>query len=417
MVAAAERTATPAPELLALRSAAAVRERCSLVYRWVADGRSAHFSLNERRMDDVAALVAETTRKTYPDLRVPYHSRWRHFAPDGVDRWEVLAATFGVNSLERARRAVDLATVSVLLDAGAGDAWRYREPATGKVFARSEGLAVASLDMFAAGLFSSEPSERFRVDHAGLLRIDAATLARGMQVDPGNPLPGLAQRAELLNRLGAALANHTDYFGRAIARPGRLVDYFLGTVRDNRVAAPAVLAVLLDAFSEIWPSGLTVDGVALGDAGRHPAARMDDRSDGIVPFHKLSQWLTYSLLEPLETAGLAVVDIDSLTGLAEYRNGGLFVDLGVIVPRKSLDPSRHYDVASEFIVEWRALTVVLLDRLLDRVRAQLGVSAAQLPLASMLQGGTWTAGRAVAARLRPPQGPPPFAIAADGTVF
>jgi len=407
----------PPPELLALRSAAAVRARCDLVYRFIADGKSAHFRLDDARMDDVAALVAETTRKAYPDLRVPYHSRWRHFAPDGVDRWDALAARFDVNSLERARRAVDLATVSVLLDAGAGDAWRYREPASGKIFSRSEGLAVASLDMFAAGLFSSEPSEPFRVDAAALQRLDAAALSQGMQVDAGNPLPGLAQRAELLNRLGAALASHTDYFGRALARPGRLVDYFLGTVRDNRVSAPAVLAVLLDAMSEIWPSGLTVDGVALGDAGRHPAAQGDGRSGGIVPFHKLSQWLTYSLLEPLETAGLAVADIDGLTGLAEYRNGGLFVDFGVIVPRAKLDPAQRHDVASEFIVEWRALTVALLDRLLDPVRRKLGVSAEVLPLASMLQGGTWTAGRAVAARLRPPQGPPPFAIAGDGTVF
>ena len=407
----------PPPELLALRSAAAVRARCDRVYRHVADGKSVHLKLDEQRMDDVAALVADTTRKAYPDLRVPYHSRWRHFSPDGVDRWEALAATFGVSSLERARRAVDLATVSVLLDAGAGDVWRYREPATGKVFARSEGLAVASLDMFAAGLFSSEPSEPFRVDSAALQRLEASALERGMQADAGNPLPGLAQRAEVLNRLGAALASHTDYFGRALARPGRLVDYFLGTVRDHRVSAPAVLAVLLDALSEIWPSGLTVDGVALGDAGRHPAARADDRSDGIVPFHKLSQWLTYSLLEPLETAGLAVGDIDGLTGLAEYRNGGLFVDIGVIVPRGQLEPAQRHDVTSEFIVEWRALTVALLDRLLDLVRQKLGVSAAALPLASMLQGGTWTAGRAVAARLRPPQGPPPFAIATGGTVF
>ena len=407
----------PPPELLALRSAAAVRARCDLVYQWVAAGKSAHVTLDERRMDDVAALVAETTRKTYPDLRVPYHSRWRHFAPDGVDRWDVLASRFDVSSLERARRAVDLATVSVLLDAGAGDAWRYREPATGKTFARSEGLAVASLDMFAAGVFSSEPSEPFRVDSVALQRLDAATLARGMQADAGNPLPGLEHRAELLNRLGAALAGHTDYFGRALARPGRLVDYFLGTVRDNRVAAPAVLAVLLDALSEIWPSGLTADGLALGDAGRHPAARGEGRSDGIVPFHKLSQWLTYSLLEPLETVGLAIAEIDGLTGLAEYRNGGLFIDLGVVVPRRPLDPAQRHDVASEFIVEWRALTVALLDRLLDRVRRQLDVPAAALPLASMLQGGTWTAGRTVAARLRPPQGPPPFAIAADGTVF
>ena len=45
-----------------------------------------------------------------------------------------------------------------------------------------------------------------------------------------------------------------------------------------------------------------------------------------MPLHKLSQWLAYSLIEPLQRAGIAVTDIDGLTGLAEYRNGGLFID-------------------------------------------------------------------------------------------
>jgi hypothetical protein len=45
--------------------------------------------------------------------------------------------------------------VSVLLDAGAGNAWAYTENG-GEKFGRSEGLAIASLDMFLAGFFSSD---------------------------------------------------------------------------------------------------------------------------------------------------------------------------------------------------------------------------------------------------------------------
>src|SRR5262249_13933817 len=149
----------------------------------------------------------------------------------------------------------------------------------------------------------------------------------------------------------------------------------LGVYGDRRVPAAKVLAVLLDGLSEIWPSGLTVNGVPLGDAGRHRAVRTDDATDQIVPFHKLSQWLTYSLLEPLETAGLTVEQLDELTALPEYRNGGLLVDLGVIRPRSPIDPSVRHDVASEFIVEWRALTVALMDSLLDLVRKELRVGA------------------------------------------
>src|SRR6516164_5183748 len=137
-----------AVQIAALRSAAAVRERCAMVHRFVADGHSSHFTVDEARLEDVADYVAQVTREAYPGLDIPYHSRWRHFSVGGRDRWRELAASVRAHPMERARMAIDLVTVSVLLDAGAGDAWRYREPATGLSFSRSEGLAVASLDMF-----------------------------------------------------------------------------------------------------------------------------------------------------------------------------------------------------------------------------------------------------------------------------
>jgi hypothetical protein len=402
-----------ADELTKLRSAAAVRERCGMVYRWVADGRSPHFTLDESRLPAVAAYVGEVTRADYPDLRIPYHSRWRHFSVGGVDRWGELASGLEVEAIERARIAVDLATVSVLLDAGAGDAWTYREGE--RSFGRSEGLAVASIAMFRAGAFSSDPRTPSRVDHVALANIGAATLARHFQVDAKNPLVGLEGRSALLRRLGVALADRPDLFGRAPARPGNLVDHVLS--RDkNRIAAAAVLAALLDGLSPIWPSGLTLDGVPIGDAGRHPGARIGDATDHIVPFHKLSQWLTYSLLEPLETAGLKVERLNELTALPEYRNGGLLVDLGVIRPRIAIDPQVRHEVSSELVVEWRALTVVLMERLVDPVRAELGLDQS-FAMPHMLQGGTWTAGRKIARELRPPDGPSPIPIAADGTVF
>jgi hypothetical protein len=135
-----------------------------------------------------------------------------------------------------------------------------------------------------------------------------------------------------------------------------------------------------------------------------------------VPLHKLSQWLSYSLIEPLQDAGLEVTDIDGLTGLAEYRNGGLFVDLGVLVLKDPADLGRAHPVESPLVVGWRALTVALLDRMAPLVRARLGVSAEDFPLARMLQGGSWTAGRKVAAERRA-DGGPPLKVISDGTVF
>jgi len=135
-----------------------------------------------------------------------------------------------------------------------------------------------------------------------------------------------------------------------------------------------------------------------------------------VPFHKLSQWLAYSLIEPLEMAGLTVENLDELTGLPEYRNGGLFVDLGVIRPHAPIDPRRPHEVSSELVVEWRALTVTLLDRLVAPVREKLGLGA-DFAIPHLLQGGSWSAGREIARERRPPDGPSPIPVAADGTVF
>jgi hypothetical protein len=144
--------------------------------------------------------------------------------------------------------------------------------------------------------------------------------------------------------------------------------------------------------------------------------RTPDRTNGIVPFHKLSQWLTYSLIEPLAWAGITVQGINELTALAEYRNGGLLVDLGAIRLQPAIDALVPHDVQSGLVVEWRALTVALMDRLLERVRAMLALGPG-FTLPQMLQGGTWSAGRKIARALRPPDGPPPIVVRADGTVF
>src|SRR5258708_18125614 len=110
-------------------------------------------------------------------------------------------------------------------------------------------------------------------------------------------------------------------------------------------------------------------------------------------------------MEPIEGGGVTVIDVDGLTGLPEYRNGGLLIDMGVIVPRAPLDPAVPHEVASELIVEWRALTVALLDRLREATRRHLGL--ATFSISQLLQGGTWSAGRAVALERRPPHGLPP----------
>lgn len=398
-----------------LRDAATIRERCGHIAQAVAAGDSEHFTLDPSRLPVVGERVAALARQRFPRDRIPYHSRWRHFEAGAVNRAaELDVALAGCSEAQRARARIDLALVSVLLDAGAGADWRYAEAASGQHFSRSEGLGVASFRGFVAGRFSSDPGEPCRVDADALVALDADALAEMFQVRPDNPLVGLDGRAALLRRLGAALNERSAQFG-APARPGQLFDVLTrGGARS--VEAAQILRALLDAFSAIWPSGQQFDGTPVGDAWRHPLAGGWGPSAGWVPFHKLSQWLTYSLLEPFEWAGVAVGGLDALTGLPEYRNGGLLLDAGVIVPRDAGFAARRYTPADPWVIEWRALTVALLDRVAPLVRERLGMSAQQMPLACVLEAGTWLAGRQIAAERRAGGGPP-VDIDSDGTVF
>jgi hypothetical protein len=405
---------TPAAAIAWLRTPDAIRERCGLVLAAAEGGELAHFALDAARLDPTADYVVETIRANYPDLVIPYHSRWRHFSAGGHDR----AAAFGAGLApdERARTCFDLVVVSVLLDAGAGDAWRYREPATGETYGRSEGLALASLDLFHAGALSADPVRPLRADAEALIRLDERTLGAAFQVSGKNPLVGLAGRCRLLNRLGEALLARPEIFGTDRPRIGGLFDHLAGQAEDGRLPAAAILAAVLDGLGDIWPGGIELAGVKLGDVGRHAAAATDDLTSGLIPLHKLSQWLAYSLLEPLEAAGITVTGLDQLTALAEYRNGGLLMDLGVLRPKHDSVLGEMHPGGSEILVEWRALTVALIDRLAESIRAKLSLTSEQLPLAKVLEGGTWAAGRRIARELRPGGGPP-LRLISDGTLF
>ncbi|GGO88478.1 hypothetical protein GCM10011348_44030 [Marinobacterium nitratireducens] len=399
-----------------LRSPATIRERCSNILRAVEAGESGYFDLQLEKLDAVACQVEAVTRRQYPDLNIPYHSRWRHFEAGGVDRKAALDACLAhLDSAARARACIDLTLVSVLLDAGAGAQWRYREADSGKTFVRSEGLGVASFHGFMQGVFSSRRDDPYRVDAQALKRIQVADLAGLFQVSDANPLVGLEGRVQLLQRLGHCLSASPAVFG-AGGRPGCLFDLLTRNGQLGQLPAACVLQALLEHLSPIWLTGNRLNDEALGDCWRHPLAGGEGESAGWVPFHKLSQWLTYSLLEPFQWAGIRLTDLDGLTGLPEYRNGGLLLDMGVIVPRQADFFARQYSAADEAIIEWRALTVALIDRLAPAVRQKLQMSADEMPLACILEGGTWAAGREVARQLRE-GGTPPLLIASDGTVF
>jgi hypothetical protein len=398
-----------------LRSPIAIRERCSQLFALAQTNQLRYFKCDLTQLDAVADYVIQVMRTTYPDLQIPFHSRWRHFEVGGRARLQQFdRALADLSPLAKAQAKFDLVIPSVLLDAGAGDRWRYIEPATQQIWRRSEGLAVASFDLFNQGLFTSD--RPYQTDAEGLQQLTEATLAAGFQVTAQNPLVGLTGRWQLLQKLGQTLPQHPDLFGTNPPRPGHLVNYLLAQAEQGQLATNQVLQAILLGLGEIWADRTTWAGVNLGDVWPHSALAGDDPTAQLVPFHKLSQWLTYSLLEPLQELGLEITGLAALTGLPEYRNGGLCLDLGLLQVKDERILRSPQSPSAEAIVEWRALTVCALDQIAAAVRHQLNRSSEDLPLVKILQGGTWTAGRKIAAELRP-GGIPPIQIESDGTVF
>ncbi|MBU6256860.1 MAG: DUF1688 family protein [Burkholderiales bacterium] len=404
--------------LRGLHDPATIRRRCRAILAAVDDGVSPHFRIDRSGLPALADRVAALTRSRYPDLAVPLHSRWRHFEAGGIDRPRQLDALLaGRSAAEAARARFDLTLVSVLLDAGAGPAWSYAEPGSGLTLARSEGLGVASWHGFLGGRFSADPADPLRADAARLEVIGPGALRELFQAGGANPLVGLDGRAGLLARLGTVLRGEA---GSVTARPALIYDRLTDGGLRTEVSAADLLGELLRTLAPIWGGGSRIRGLPAGDvwphrwAGAATGGGEDGGTGGYVPFHKLSQWIAYSLVEPLQRSGVRVRGIEALTALPEYRNGGLLIDGGVVVPRAAHALQRPWRPGDEFVVEWRALTVALLDELAPLVRERL--DAPDLPLACILEGGTWAAGREIA-RERRRDGAPPLKIESDGTLF
>lgn len=116
----------------------------------------------------------------------------------------------------------------------------------------------------------------------------------------------------------------------------------------------------------------------------------------MVPMHKLMN---------IHFAGS-----DLLTGLPEYRNGGLLIDMGLMTLKEedlqrgieafrensqikgqpSVEVVPLFSADDDVIVEWRAATVGFLDELLLEVNSQLGLMGEdQLSLPQLLEAGSW----------------------------
>lgn len=389
----------------------AIRAQAGRIFELTNSGKG-FFSYHPEKLKPTVDYVLKVIEKNYPDLEIPFHSRWGHFRAGKIDRSQDLDQKIQkLDALEKARVKLDLVITSVLLDAGAGADWKFLEEKSKRHFDRSEGLGVASYYMFTSGIMSSD-KKSLRADSESLKNISVQDLKTAFQVTDKNPLVGVEGRVQLLNNLGQALKNKEIFKD---GRPGNIIDY-LNQKYGKKIPAVGVLRAVLDGLGSIWPGRLSSGKVNLGDVWIHSKLGKPGQLQSLVPLHKLSQWMTYSLIEPILEAGFTVTGVEELTGLAEYRNGGLLLDSGLLSLQNASDANKAWTPDSELIIEWRSLTVYLLDQIGRDVQKAYGKSPQEFPLAKVLEGGTWWAGRFLATEKRA-GGNPPLNIKSDGTVF
>ncbi|KIO28293.1 hypothetical protein M407DRAFT_71964 [Tulasnella calospora MUT 4182] len=428
-----------------LRSLPAIRERCTRVHNLAQRDKLEYFEYHAEKESEVIDFCSQIIQRDFGTdySKIPPHSRWRHFdvgrprVQPLIDSWK--SSNPAPSDLEIAKRLIDLFLVSVLLDAGAGNQWKYTEQNGSASFTRSEGLAVASFDMFVNGFFSADAKDPFRVDAAALAKISTEKVSAAMQVTSANPMSGIEGRTGLLANLGQALQSTPEFFGDS-ARPGNMLDFLKTQSITTSSGKPkihisALFTLLIEGLNSIWPPSRTqLDGVSLGDvwpcislaASGNPKLKTKSHAaagEDLVPFHKLTQWTTYSLVEPIEKVlGWEVEGMEDMTGLPEYRNGGLLVDFGVLTLRpgavssyrETPDSLPKLPPSHPAIIEWRAMTVIELDRIADGIRKKLNFP---FTLAQVLESATWKGGREIAKQKRPETGGPPIEIESDGTVF
>ncbi|KAI9309581.1 hypothetical protein BJ944DRAFT_258320 [Cunninghamella echinulata] len=439
----------PAPTDDYLTSINSVRDRCYKVQEAASRNQLKHFDVDNSKINDVVQIVVSLIKRDYDHpSQIPLHGRWRHFDVGGRPRIQTLInswASLGQTPMEQTRRLLDLFTIACLLDIEAGHNWSFREKTTNRMHKRCEGVAVAILELFLSGYFSSDPSDPHRVDSEALSKITLESLTEGLQVTQTNILVGLDDRLGLLHNLGQVLKNRSEYFGVAVPRPGNLMDYLLEhktTIKTQKgplIHLETLWPIVLE-MGELWSAEKSKGGTpGLGDVWPCEAIKYsNDSTEHFVSFHKLSQWLVYSLIEPMiKLLGATIEGTDLLTPLPDYRNGGLLIDTGFITLKtadlerglenyrqNSLLPGQPkveiapmFEMSDPVVIEWRALTVAYLDLIAERVREAFKLSRKQLSLSQLIEGGTWNSGRELAEISRPNTQEPPIVIKVEDRVI
>ncbi|WFE89280.1 DUF1688 family protein [Roseibium porphyridii] len=355
-------------------------------------GKLNHVGLDLTKLDDALGLVLETTKEIYPDFQIPPYGIWRAFETGGIDRWSAMASAREFESAqEMLLAAADLALLALFMKTRRPGNWVFEDPMTGSKVAGDDALALAAFHMFASGSFSGEMTDPYRVDAETLVRLDLNELTSGLQWDRDADQELLSAMQAHLKRFGEAMALRPDLFSEGnVTRPGVLALRLAGEA-DAGIDASKLLDNLLETFAPVWDGGAKAGDVGLGDSFDYTGKSAGSETT-TVPFHLCAQEMVYSLVEPFAWAGFEVTGLQDLTPPSDLAHAALFVQTGVLAISSENDEALPEETKTDRMVELRAVSAALADKLADRLRSELDVSADQVPLTCILEGGTRRAG-------------------------
>lgn len=355
-------------------------------------GKLNHVGLDLTKLDDALGLVLETTKEIYPDFQIPPYGIWRAFETGGIDRWSAMASAREFETAqEMLLAAADLALLALFMKTRHPGNWVFEDPMTGSKVAGDDALALAAFHMFASGSFSGEMTDPYRVDAETLVRLDLNELTSGLQWDRDADHELLGAMQAHLKRFGEAMALRPDLFSEGnVTRPGVLALRLAGEAGAG-IDASKLLDNLLETFAPVWDGGAKAGDVGLGDSFDYTGKSAGSETT-TVPFHLCAQEMVYSLVEPFAWAGFEVTGLQDLTPPSDLAHAALFVQTGVLAISSENDEALPEETKTDRMVELRAVSAALADKLADRLRSELDVSADQVPLTCILEGGTSRAG-------------------------
>lgn len=373
-----------------LRTTQAVQERCGQLLVRAREGSTSFFEIDGQALEAATRQAVARIRRQPAHPYPPLFGLWRNLEAGGIDRIAGLERSLSrLSPAQRTHARVDLALTAALLGDPPGDDWSYAEASTGQVLLGADGLGVAALHAFAAGLFSSDATCPWQADARGLRALVTDHLALALQVSGTNPLPDLQSRAIRLRRFGEWLSEQPEVYGDP-GRPAGLFDIIIspfghGVPHTADVRVHDILSQLLVTLSGLSPASPRIGSVPLGDCWRHPAVMGPGPSGGWVPLHAALQGLAATLVAPFAWGGVQVRGLDSLTAPAAASLGKLLLDRQVLRLRDTQVVMAESAPGDLRIIECRALTVALVDEMTGRARDLLGLGADALPTIRMAQ--------------------------------